>query len=183
MEDILQTGRRLAEEYNRDGDGYKNEGRKNAYECEDCGSYIITVDRHPGVTPYMTKCGACGGIARSKFYRVQAWLEPTHEWYRPDNLAEIPQGSHEHISRGGLILRAMPGREDRWLAIDFKQGKVDHTADRDRIEAMKAMMDDAAKSGVVEIKTRQQRRWEERKGHREAPAEITMYGHRYRRVD
>lgn len=129
MTDILAEGRTRAEAYNIDGEGFKNIGRKNAYECDSdsaigkvagCGSYIVTVDRDPGVTPFMLKCGNCGQFAHSKFYRVQDWLEPTHEWYRPDTLEGVPKGSHHHLSKGGLILRPVAGGADKWLRPGLK---------------------------------------------------------------
>lgn len=117
MSDILETGRKLAEEQFAEG-GFTS--KLNAYECDGddfskqdgCGSFIITIDRHPGVTPFMVKCGNCGQFAHSKMYRVQRSLQPTHEWYRPDTLAGIPASHHDHLSRGGLLLR--PIGEDLW---------------------------------------------------------------------
>ncbi|MFY9349110.1 MAG: hypothetical protein WBL20_08115 [Sphingobium sp.] len=179
MSDIIEQGRKLAEEYNRDGSGFSNDGRKNAYECEACGSYIITVDRAPGVTPFLVKCGSCGAMAQSKFYRVRAWLSPTHEWYRPETLDGIDPAYHEHLSKGGLILRPIPGRSDVWSPNDFKKAP-DAAEERRALEAafQKARLDEAA--GEM---SRQQRRWKDRKSGREAPEEIAMYGRRYRRID
>jgi hypothetical protein len=51
MEDIIETGRRLAESYNRKGEGFDNIGKKNAYECPDCGAYMVSIDRHPRRRP------------------------------------------------------------------------------------------------------------------------------------
>lgn len=62
-----------------------------------------------GVTPFMVKCENCGGMASSKFYRVQDYLEPTHEWYRPASLAGVDQRYYDHLERGGLILRPIDG--------------------------------------------------------------------------
>lgn len=118
MSDAIEQGRALAEKQ-FEGGGFK--GKKNAYECDGhhgkagCGSYIVTVDVHPGVTPFMTVCGNCGGYAHSKFYRVSDSLVPTHQWYRPDSLEGIHQMNHDHISKGGLLLRPVAGGADKWL--------------------------------------------------------------------
>lgn len=185
MDSLLVRGRQIAEEHNRDGDGFKNVGRKNAYECEKCGSYIVTIDRDPGVTPFMVKCENCGGMAKSKFYRVQDWLEPTHEWYRPASLAGIAEGYYDHLERGGLILR--PIGENGWQRPDDLKERP-----KDRAEEMAALKRkfDEARAAELERKlsaaeavlmSRQQRRHRERKN-LEPPEEITMYGVRYRRV-
>ena len=170
MDSLLVRGRQIAEQYNRDGEGFKNVGRKNAYECESCGYYIVTIDRDPGVTPFMVKCENCGGMASSKFYRVQEYLSPTHQWYRPDSLAGIDTRYYDHLERGGLILRAIDGKG--WC----------------RPEELKRAFEDAEKMerkfklAEAAILSRQQRRHKARKNP-EPPEEITMYGHRYRRVN
>ena len=170
MDSLLVRGRQIAEQYNRDGEGFKNVGRKNAYECESCGSYIVTIDRDPGVTPFMVKCENCGAMAKSKFYRVREYLDPTHEWYRPDSLAGIDTRYYDHLERGGLILRAIDGKG--WC----------------RPEELKRAFGDAEKMerkfklAEAAILSRQQRRHKARKNP-EPPEEITMYGHRYRRVN
>lgn len=171
MDSLLIRGREIAERHNRDGGGFKNADRKNAYECEACGSYIITIDRDPGVTPFMVKCENCGGMASSKFYRVQDYLDPTHEWYRPASLAGIDKGYYDHIERGGLILRSIDGHG--WCRPnDLKQRP------KDAVEEM-AEFKRAFEAAIV---SRQQRRHRERKNP-EPPEEITMYGVRYRRVN
>lgn len=183
MDSIIVTGRQRAEEHNGSGGGgFKNANRKNAYECPDCGYYIVTIDRDPGVTPFMKRCGNCGGMAQSKMYRVSDWLEPTHEWYRPASLAGVPESAYDHIENGGLLLR--PIREDRWLPNDFKPSRaISFPRVYSEKEALLKALKDAEKDAQAEYtKTRQQLRHEGRKS-REAPAEITMYGARYRRVD
>lgn len=177
MESLLETGRRLAEIYNAQGEGFKNMGRKNAYECEACASYIVTIDRHPGVTPFMIKCERCGQMAKSKFYRVQEWLEPTHEWYRPDDLEGIDPAYFDHLGRGGLVLRPIDGKG--WQSVFEMKRDIDPYAEN---RALNEMMERPRKADVAgEIVTRQQRRHKSRK-HREAPEEIQMYGHRYRLI-
>lgn len=104
--------------------GFDNNSKLNAYECDGesgfgrgpdkpgCGAYIVTVDREPGVTPFMVKCGACGQMAHSKFYRVHRTLIATHEWYRPDTLDGLNVHEREHVEKGGLLLR--PINDDGW---------------------------------------------------------------------
>ncbi len=93
--------------------GFANNGRKNAYECEDCGAWIVTIDREPGVTPFMVECGICRQMATSKFYRVADRMQPTHEWYRPETSNGLSPWSLEHVSKGGLLLRTIDGHDSR----------------------------------------------------------------------
>ena len=179
MESIIETGRRIAESYNRKGEGFDNCGKKNAYECEDCGSHIVTIDRHPGITPFLTRCGNCKGMAKSKMYRVADWLEPTHEWFRPEMLEDVPAGSSDHIARGGLILR--PIGDSAWPgSIASKAAYVDSEREHARLVCTMERLE--KREMVGDATTRQQRRHAARKA-REAPEEISMYGHRYRRID
>lgn len=184
MESIIETGRRIAEAFNRDGAGFDNTGKKNAYECPDCHAHIVTIDRHPGVTPFMTKCSECGGLAQSKMYRVADHLQPTHEWYRPERLEDVPSGSEDHIARGGLVLR--PIDREGWQTGD--PAKFDWRRERESLAAMMEEDRAAFRSQFPraysdkEVLTRQQIRHAKRKN-RDAPAEITMYGHRYQRID
>jgi hypothetical protein len=96
--------------------------RKNAYYCETCHGYIVTIDRDGGVTPMFLGCRAtdgCAGMSRSMMYPTEPWperdglghaipTEPTWEWYRPD-AAELARerdaGTLEHVRKGGLLLR------------------------------------------------------------------------------
>ncbi len=102
--------------------GFANSGKKNAYVCDNtsafstdgCGSYIVTVDLEPGVTPFSMKCGRCGQLATSKGYRVSHHLEPSHEWYRPKNLDGLTDWQVEHVCNGGLLLRPVPGGTGEW---------------------------------------------------------------------
>lgn len=95
-------------------DGFANSGRLNAYSCHDsgfardgkgCKATIVTIDREPGVTPFLTKCPKCGGMAQSHGYQVPPTLSPTHEWFRPDNFDGLSDASADHVRRGGLIMR------------------------------------------------------------------------------
>lgn len=132
---IMDQIRAKAAEHFNGTDGFDNSTRKNAYECEKCGSYIVTVDREPGVTPFMVNCGNCSAFAYSKFYRVRPYLEPTHEWYRPETLDGLHPWESEHVERGGLLLRLIGGG-------DFKEGwqKAD-TAMADTIAQGRAEME------------------------------------------
>lgn len=116
----IEEIRAKAAQYHNGSEGFDNSTRKNAYECEKCGSYIVTVDREPGVTPFMVSCGNCGAFAKSKFYRVQAYLEPTHEWYRPDSLNGLERWALHHVENGGLLLRQIGGGDQNagWLQPD-----------------------------------------------------------------
>ncbi len=105
---IAQIRAEAAAHYNGEG-GFDNSSRKNAYECGQCGSYIVTVDLEPGVTPFMVSCGTCGAGATSKFYRVHASLTPTHEWYRPEAFDGLSRWAIDHVEKGGLLLRQIGG--------------------------------------------------------------------------
>lgn len=121
---IIAEGRAAAIAYNGpDGPGFKNEGRINVYICEGrkhatpphpgCRSSMVTIDREPGVTPFITRCDTCGGEAVSMGYRVPARLVPTHEWYRPETVdANSNLNTIEHLRKGGLLLRAIEQRHD-----------------------------------------------------------------------
>lgn len=173
-DDILITGAALAESYNRDGKGFDNTGKMNAYECEDCRAYIVTIDRNPGVTPFMTKCGICGGMATSKMYRVADWLEPTHEWYRPRTLDGISPSVYDHLSRGGLILRPIAGAS--WQT--DTAGMYPQNAAAIKCEMERRVREQEYELAKATGVTRQQRRHAKRKN-REAPATIQMWGRTY----
>lgn len=131
--------------------GFDNSSRLNAYECDGesgfgrgpdkpgCGAFIVTVDREPGVTPFMVKCGVCGQMAHSKFYRVQQTLAPTHEWYRPDSLSGLAPGELEHVEKGGLLLR--PIGDSEWSP----SPPVHPRCDMKRLDELKRAADDARK--------------------------------------
>ena len=85
-------------------------GRVNQYLCGVCGGTITTVNRADGVTPFMLACRAregCSGMMASRFYHVQGAPEPTHEWYRPDEIESRFLGAEtaEHVADGGLLIR------------------------------------------------------------------------------
>jgi len=100
--------------------------RENVYRCE-YGCNTVTVDVDRGVTPFMIKCksvsrpgrplmpsltgpdGECVGTAHSSFYpgapRPPHLPAPTHEWFRPSELAGLSDDDADHVRRGGLLLR------------------------------------------------------------------------------
>lgn len=82
--------------------------RINQYRCKECGGTITTIDRDPGVTPFMLACratGGCNGTMLSSTYRVAPGLTPDHEWYKPDSLKGLSPGMRDHVERGGLLIR------------------------------------------------------------------------------
>lgn len=114
----MEAAAELARKYmGPGGSGFQNDGRMNAYVCDDCDRFIVTVDREPGVTPFTVShkhaAPDCGkGWLTSKMYRVADHLQPTHEFYRPDSLGGFDRNTAEHLRKGGLLLRAIPGREN-----------------------------------------------------------------------
>lgn len=104
--DPIAEGRATAIAFNGpEGSGFKNNGLVNTYTCEACGERTVTVDREPGVTPFLTACPECNGLAQSAGYRVQQTLRPTHEWYRPESIEGLNANTVEHLRAGGPILR------------------------------------------------------------------------------
>lgn len=101
----------LAAGFNDGVRGFANNGKKNHYRCRDCHFQIVTIDREPGVTPFLIKCDNCGGEAQSSGYRnVPAFIAVTHEWYRPDTFDGLSGAVIDHIKNGGLIKRPIaPG--------------------------------------------------------------------------
>lgn len=116
--------------------GFPNNGKVNLYVCEgdpappslpglptrpakpDCGRFTVTVDREPGVTPFMIRCPFCKATATSSFYRVPQNWPADHEWYRPDEFGpEDSDWTKEHVLKGGLMLRKIePGAAPDWIA-------------------------------------------------------------------
>lgn len=103
-------------------------GEKNAYYCEVCRGYIVTVNLDDGVTPSGLACRVkgepgvegndCDGRMTSLFYPEQPWpekdgyntpipTEPTHEWYKPgpDEYHKASAEMKQHVDKGGLQLR------------------------------------------------------------------------------
>lgn len=91
---------------------------RNAYRCDKCGKYTVTVDMAEGTTPARLGCRAtegCKGFGQSLGY-PEPWPSgvprvPTHEWYRPDDatLARLRRERSdlaEHVDAGGLLIRA-----------------------------------------------------------------------------
>lgn len=106
--------------------------RKNAYYCEECGGYVVTIDRDEGVTPMFLACRVkgeptdprndCKGTSRSMMYPPEPWPEdhfalengapPTWEWYSPDTdeANALNRDTFEHVQKGGLLLRRIGRR-------------------------------------------------------------------------
>jgi hypothetical protein len=185
----LDQIRAKAAEHFNGKDGFANAERLNAYECDGeksfregvpdkdgCGHYIVTIDREPGVTPFIVRCGNCGMSARSKGYKVASYLTPTHEWYRPDCLRELTEWELEHVKKGGLLLR--PIDDAKWLA------PGQHQQDQLLAAMKKAMADeqyDMRKEAAAKTLSRQAVRHEKRK-HKTVPETVTMYGRTYRLI-
>lgn len=89
---------------------FSNQYKKNLYRGV-CGHWTVTIDRDPGVTPFMTCCPQCGETVQSAFYRIPHDLTATHEWYRParEEYEGLSRGSKEHVLKGGLLLRPIAG--------------------------------------------------------------------------
>ncbi len=88
-------------------------GRKNIYQCQECLGIIATVDRDAGTTPFMIGCqvrSGCRGRMQSAFYRVFDAIQPTFEWYKPDEveIEKLDAGTRHHVDMGGLLLRRIP---------------------------------------------------------------------------
>lgn len=82
-------------------------GRKNVYLCPDCGHGFVSEDAAEGVTPFMTTCLNCGGMAGSMFYNIPQQLlgRPAVRWVRPpeSEWGRLNPSTQEHLRRGGLI--------------------------------------------------------------------------------
>ena len=91
---------------------------KNGYRCEKCGGTIYTIDRaNNGVTPMFLVCRAtegCDGRSVSLGYNVDVYVEPTFEWYRPNDweLTGLDSEMFDHVRRGGLMIRAIQPKEN-----------------------------------------------------------------------
>lgn len=98
-----------------------SEQKRNAYYCEECKLYIVTIDADKGVTPMFLRCRAtegCTGTMHSMMYPADPWppidghgveipTEPTYEWFKP-TLKQARRhgvGMMDHVRRGGLELR------------------------------------------------------------------------------
>ena len=85
----------------------ESKGEINQYVCDTCGFTITTINADDGVTPFMMRChnsSECKGTMKSKVYRVDQKLKPTHKWYRPDSLVRLTAWERDHVDKGGLIL-------------------------------------------------------------------------------
>ncbi len=92
----------------------KTEHRKNVYTCDTCHREAVTIDTDRGVTPFMISCRAtpgCQGTMQSNFYHCDPARVAQFEWYRPETLDGLPRQTQEHVMKGGLLIRQLPG----WL--------------------------------------------------------------------
>jgi hypothetical protein len=86
--------------------------QKNLYQCQTCRGEVVTIDTDNGVTPFMIMCRAtpnCKGMMVSSFYRCDQTRPAQFEWYRPETIKGLDKATQEHVMKGGLLLRPMPG--------------------------------------------------------------------------
>ena len=90
-------------------------GKRNAYTCGSCRSFIITLDRDEGATPFLIPCVVqrnCSGIMQSALYRgllVNGEEEVTHEWRKATTVdyRAANTGLKAHYDQGGLALHSV----------------------------------------------------------------------------
>ena len=103
----------------------EDRGKINEYTCEK-GHKIVTINTDEGTTPLTIKCRhrMCNRIATSELYLVDQTQEPTHEWYRPNNLEELSDWDLHHIELGGLLLRKL---KSSWRPLSKLRVKLFYT--------------------------------------------------------
>jgi len=94
----------------KEKDWYSRSAGINGYLCETCGLVTVTVDKHPGVTPFVLSCRmeGCRGITQSMMYPPAMTFDvPLWEWYRPsaDENKTLDSYTKDHVRNGGLLLR------------------------------------------------------------------------------
>lgn len=97
-----------------DGPAVTGHRHKNLYTCDTCHGELVTIDTDKSVTPFMISCRAtpgCKGFMQSNFYDCDPSRVAQYEWYRPETTDRLPQETLEHVMKGGLLLRPLPG----WL--------------------------------------------------------------------
>jgi hypothetical protein len=60
----------------------------------------------------MISCRAtlgCHGFMTSSFYRCDQGRYAEFEWYRPETIEGLDPATQEHVMKGGLLLRPLPG--------------------------------------------------------------------------
>lgn len=82
-------------------------GMVNKYTCRICSEVVVTVIADDGTTPATLFCTKenCKGSMFSSWYNVSQDLQPTHEWYMPENTKGLTIAEIEHRKLGGLFLR------------------------------------------------------------------------------
>ncbi len=79
---------------------------KNLYNCKQCGSAIVTIDKDQGTTPMTIRCKDCKtGVMYSFMYNVPSIIVPSHQWYRPEDLSVLSLAEKTHVKNGGLLLK------------------------------------------------------------------------------
>jgi hypothetical protein len=106
--------------------------RINIYTCTHCGHKMITAHEEKGVAPFIMACVKCLGNAQSCFYQCNQMLMPEYLWYKPKtdeefkaqyeneihmyddgsygkmlNREEMIAANKEHVSKGGLLIKAV----------------------------------------------------------------------------
>ncbi len=95
-----------------DGSAVTGHRRLNLYTCVACRGEVVTIDTDKGVTPFMISCRAtpgCRGFMRSSFYHCDPARVAQFEWYRPETIKGLDPATIEHVMKGGLLLRPLPG--------------------------------------------------------------------------
>ena len=98
-----------------DGQAVTGHRRKNLYTCDTCHGETVTIDTDKGVTPFMISCRVtpdCKGFMVSSFYNCHPSRVAQYEWYRPETIDGFAPETIEHVMKGGLLLRPLPG----WLS-------------------------------------------------------------------
>ena len=85
-----------------------SKGKKNAYVCNKCKKFIITIDVDDGVTPFMIECKAtknCDGSMCSNFYSIDQSMPAQFEWFTPKSSEGYGMEEKTHFLGGGLDIR------------------------------------------------------------------------------
>lgn len=97
-------------------------GKQNGYRCSVCRKTLVTINVDVGVTPISMACRCtegCSGIGMTMGYpplhlKPVDLGDPTHEWYRPDEIDDEGEDEEsDHLMNGGLLLRKVSGGEDQ----------------------------------------------------------------------
>lgn len=101
-------------------------GRENVYSCQKCRSYIVTVDRDPGVNPMFISHRLIGEITKSKQTCDDTLVshnypdpatkpdfihDATLEWVRQEYYSGLTPEQEEYVRKGGLDLQVIVDRD------------------------------------------------------------------------